>query len=105
MPRNWTLWDLQLISVGLANGLSYREMAPGFGVSRCAVLGAFHRGCPGERPPRPPREPALLVRQINITLDEDMFARIVALKPAGQTRAAFGRDLLEWGLEALENER
>ena len=98
----WSLWEKQLVSVGIANGVSYTCMsATLFRGDRRAIAGAVYRWRnpwvkrPWDRPGS--RYPI----QVATGLDPETAAQVDKFRGT-RTRAAALRDLIEWGLEAAE---
>lgn len=109
MPRRegkWSLWELQLVSVGAANGVSHARMSAALGRAPRASIGAYwrarHSTAAAQRERLRRRMPELYAHVVYLRIDDEMLARITALVRPGQARSTVLRDLLEWGLEAAE---
>lgn len=81
------------ISAGRAAGVIYRARNPRDGRAPLATI--IQRE----------RIPPIYVKNVNIPVDEDMYARVDRLaKRDGVPKAQIGRELLEWALERFGDE-
>lgn len=106
MSRNWSPWELQLVSVGVANGVSHTAMSAALGRPPKSSIGAYwrarHRVETAARELGRSRLGELYAHPVYVRIDDEMLARVAALVRPGQSRSTVLRDLIEWGLEATE---
>lgn len=115
--KPWTEEDLNALGAAIDCGLNARSIAAQLGRTRYAVIGAANRQGWAIRQPRSPEQRAagstsrktyegggvLYPRALKVGVDGDMDARVRRYAAeTGQSLSAACRDLIEWGLEAME---
>lgn len=102
--RVWTAGERHDILAMAACGIEYQTIADRFGTTKSAVCGMVYRArqVPRARPWRKTK-PKLYVHFAAVAMDSDMAARVDAFR-GKLPRSQALRELIEWGLEAYENE-
>lgn len=113
----WTSAEVQLLAACIDEGLTGSQAARRIKRPRAGVIAKawrlhWHFGSARtsqEVPVRLPRQPAPPCQRkvksghpLSVTFDDETYAQIVALSRPHVSRAQIVRELVEWGLEAVE---